>query len=59
MSTKAQKDASNKYNKNNTKGYYIRLNKKTDIDIITHLNRISNKTGYIKSLISKDMLNIK
>ena len=48
--------ASMKYNKENTKTYLIRLNLKTDADIIRALDRQTNKTGYIKNLISKDLI---
>ena len=48
--------ASTKYNKENTKTYLIRLNLKTDADIIRALDKQINKTGYIKNLISKDLI---
>lgn len=54
MKTKAQ--ISNKYNKENTKTYLIRLNLKTDIDIIRWLDLQDNKTGYIKKLITADII---
>lgn len=56
MSTEAQKKASNKYNKKNTVQYCIRLNKKTDAEVIEVLNRCTNKAGYIKRLIINDIL---
>ena len=40
-----------KYDKANTKGIYLKLNKKTDADIINFLNNLENKQGYIKDLI--------
>ena len=40
-----------KYDKSNTKGFYIKLNKKTDSDIITTLESKDNKQGFIKALI--------
>lgn len=55
MSTKAQIRASRKYNENNTKGYYIRFNRKTDADIISKLSQVQNKTSYIRSLILADI----
>lgn len=55
MSTQAQKRASIKYDALNTTRLYIRLNNKTDSDILEHLNRIENKQGYIKALIRQDM----
>ncbi len=57
MATKAQIKASNKYDKENTKQIALRLNKKTDADIIEHLEKQSSKQGYIKELIRKDMKN--
>lgn len=39
------------YDKANTKGLYIKLNKKTDADIIAYLETVGNKQGLIKSLI--------
>ena len=47
--------ASAKYNKENTIQLLIRLNKKTDSDIITHLADQDSKQGYIKELIRYDM----
>lgn len=40
-----------KYDKSNTKGFYIKLNKKTDSDIIEALANCSNKQGLIKALL--------
>ena len=45
----------NEWSKANTKGYYFKLNKDTDADIISWLETIGNKQGYFKSLISADM----
>lgn len=46
----------NEWSKENTKGYYFKLNKETDADIISWLSGISNKQGYIKELIRADIL---
>ena len=43
-----------KYDKKNTKKYCIKLNLKTDSDIINILEQQKNKQGFIKSLIRKD-----
>lgn len=43
------------YDKANTVQVKMKLNKKTDADIIERLNEVSNKQGYIKELIRKDM----
>lgn len=53
--SKAQVRAVNKYNKENTRTFCIRLNKNTDSEILAYLDQIENKTGYIKRLISEDM----
>ncbi len=47
--------ASMKYNAKNVKQIKINLNKKTDADIIQHLDQTDNVQGYIKSLIRKDI----
>ena len=44
-----------KYNKEKTTTVLIRLFKSTDSDIITQLDRQTNKTGYIKALIRADI----
>ena len=56
-STDAQIRASAKYNKENIKGFAFQLNITTDRDIIDHLAKKDNKTGYIKQLIRDDMRN--
>lgn len=43
-----------RYDKENTKGLYLKFNKKTDADILDFLEDIPNKQGYIKELIRKD-----
>ena len=55
MATKAKIRANNKYNQANTVQVIIRLNKKTDADIIEKLQSVDNKAGYIKALIRKDI----
>ena len=54
MASKAQRKASAKYDKKNTKGIYLKLNKTTDADIIEKLATIENVQGYIKNLIRAD-----
>lgn len=51
----AQLRASAKYDKANTTGVYLKLNKETDKAILDHLARQENKQGYIKQLILADM----
>lgn len=49
--TKAELRAKNKYNKSNTRTYCLRLNLKTDSDIIEILDSVTSKQGFIKELI--------
>ena len=56
---KTRTEISNKYNRENTKTYLLRLNKRTDIALIRWLDFQDNKSGYIKNLILKDILNDK
>ena len=44
-----------RYIKKNTKMFQFRLNHKTDADIIAKLESVSNRTGYIKGLIRRDL----
>lgn len=55
FSTEAEKRASAKYDKEFAKGLYIKLNIRTDQDIIRWLWRQSNKQGAIKALIRADI----
>jgi hypothetical protein len=55
MATEAQKRASAKYDAKNTKALYLKLNVKTDADILDHLDQMENKQGYIKELIRQSM----
>ena len=36
-------------------GVYLKLHKVKDADIIKRLSQVTNKQGYIKTLIQKDM----
>ena len=42
---------SKEYERKNCKGLYIKLNRKTDADIIEALNSVTNKQGLIKTLL--------
>ena len=55
MVTEAQARASAKYDAINTKKIMLKLNLKTDADILEQLEKVENKQGYIKDLIRKDM----
>lgn len=50
-----QSQASIKYDRDNTKRIFIKLNINTDKDILDHLENKQNKQGYIKELIRNDM----
>ncbi len=53
--TEAQRRSNAKYDKANTKGIYLKLNTKTDADIIEKLKSVPAVQTYIKELIRKDM----
>ena len=55
MATESEIKAVNKFNKEKTKVIPVRLNFKTDADILSHLETVSSKMGYIKKLIRADM----
>lgn len=44
-----------RYDKANTTGVYLKLNNRTDADILEHLQRVENRQGYIKELIRRDI----
>ena len=54
--SKAQLRAQAKYDKDNTVQIKLKLNKKTDADIIARLAEADNVQGYIKELIRADIL---
>ena len=45
----------NAWSKVNTKGFYLKLNKEKDSDIISWMDSQKNKQGYIKDLIRADI----
>lgn len=55
MTSDAQKRAVAKYDRENTKSYLLKLNKKTDADIIEFLEQQPNKLAYLKNLIRDDL----
>lgn len=57
MASKAQAAASDRYDRAHTVQIKLKLNRKTDADIIALLNRCDNKQGYIKDLIRADLKN--
>lgn len=55
MATEAQKRASAKYDKANTRSVLLKFNTTSDADILTMLDEVENRQGYIKSLIRNDI----
>lgn len=55
MATEAEKCAKIKYDSANTIQLHLKLNKKTDADILEKLGTVVNKQGYIKDLIRADI----
>ena len=53
--TEAQKKANAKYDASHTKQIMLKLNKKSDADILEKLEQTGNKHGYIKGLIREDI----
>ena len=51
----AHQRAAKKFEKEKTKQFPIRLNVNTDADVITFLESLENKRGYILNLIRADM----
>ena len=55
MATEAQRKAVKKYDLANTRQIHLKLNKKTDAEMIAWLDQKDNVQGYIKDLIRCDM----
>lgn len=55
MEKEAQKKASARYDASHTRQVKLKLNTKTDHDILERLDVIGNKQGYIKRLIRSDI----
>ena len=53
--TDAKRRANKKYDAANTKQLNLKLNLKTDADILEHLEKQENVQGYIKDLIREDI----
>jgi hypothetical protein len=51
----ATENAMTRYVKKNIVSVPFRLNRKTDADIIEHLQTIDNRQGYVKRLIRDDI----
>lgn len=57
MPSEAQKKATIKYDTVNTKQIKLKLNTKTDADILEKLESVPNKQGYFKELVRRDINN--
>lgn len=44
-----------RYDAKNTVKFTVKLNRRTDRDLIERMESVSNKNGYIKELIRKDI----
>lgn len=55
MATEAQRRAVAKYDAKNTKTFAIKLNRKTDADLLAKLESVGSVQGYLKELIRKDI----
>lgn len=59
MRSESQKKADKKYIKNKTTMLVVKLFNSTDLDIISKLQAVPNKSGYVKKLIREDINNQK
>ena len=55
MASEAQLRAKKKYDQHNTRQVMLKLNIKTDADILAKLDAEDNRQGYIKQLIRADI----
>nr|UVX93157.1 MAG: ParG [Bacteriophage sp.] len=55
MATEAQIKAQKKYNADNTRQVHLKLNRRTDSDVLERLDAVPSKQGYIKRLIREDL----
>ena len=51
----SERRAAARYDAVNTTQFKMKLNNKTDADILEKLNSVDNKQGYIKELIRRDI----
>lgn len=56
---KKHQEAVRRYDAANTKPVFLKLNVKTDADVLQKLEEVGNKQGYIKALVRKDIGNDK
>lgn len=55
MATEAQIMAQKKYDAKNTRQLHLKLNRRTDWDVLEKLDSVPSKQGYIKQLIRADL----
>lgn len=55
MATEAQIRANRKYEAENTRQVHLKLNRRTDKDVLEKLDSVPNMQGYIKALIRADL----
>ena len=55
MATEAQLMAGYKYDAENTRQVHLKLNRRTDKDVLARLDEVPSKQGYIKRLIREDL----
>lgn len=55
MATEAQIKAQKKYDAANTRQVHLKLNRRTDKDVLARLDEVPSKQGYIKRLIRADL----
>lgn len=55
MQRESTRRAQKKYDAANTVFVGLKLNRKTDADIIAKLDAVGNRQGYIKNLIRQDL----
>lgn len=55
MEEKKKYEAQARYDAKATMQFHLKLNRKTDADIIEKLLSVENRQGYIKGLIRSDM----
>lgn len=56
--TEAQRKASKKYDANNTRTFTIKLNYRTDADLIALLESRQNIQGFIKEVLERELNHI-
>lgn len=55
MATEAQIRAQKRYDAANTRQVHLKLNLRTDKDVLARLDEVPSKQGYIKGLIRADI----